>query len=253
MSKHTITHASRILAGDGVAINMGDEVHGMSDQLSNVQRGIRIAGLVHESLQGGNTDTQAFALNQAPSAGGEQDLVINGNEAVDGVGNMTVCSLVTITSSANDSARTFTVIGLDANGIPQAEEIAGPNTTTTSGNKTFTKIQRIFVDADVAGVVSAGESEANPRGLRRKTMDVEQSFRTGSAVHIPFDSGGSIETAGSFGQGGATQTPTNADPRARYTPVDQTGDLEIIYLADLTKAGMGENYTDSSQATFSAF
>ena len=64
MSKHTITHAPRILAGDGVALNMGDETHGMSDQLDNVQRGIRLAGLVHESLQGGNTDTQAFALNQ---------------------------------------------------------------------------------------------------------------------------------------------------------------------------------------------
>jgi len=231
---------------------MGDETHGMSDQLDNVQRGIRLAGLVHESLQGGNTDTQAFALNQQPSAGGQQDLLLNGNEVVDGVGIMTVCSTVTITSSANDSARTFTIIGRDANGRQQAEEIAGPNTTTSSGNKTFTKIDRIFVDADVAGTVSVGESEANPRGLRRTTMDVEQNFRTRSAAHIPFDSGGGIETAGSFGSGGGTQTPTNTDPRARYTPVDQTGDLEIIYLADLTKAGIGENYIDSSQSAFSA-
>jgi len=252
MSKHTISHADKILAGEGVAVNMSDGHHGMGESLESVQRGIRLGMLVAESLQGGNTDTQAFCLNQAPSAGGQQDLLINGNEAVDGVGNFTRCSLVTITSSGADAGRTFTVLGRDANGRPQAEEITGPATTTVNGVKHFTKIDRIFVDDDVAGTISVGESEANSAGLRRMTIDVEQDFKTRSNMHIPFDSGGGIETAGSFGSGGiTTQTATNTDQRARYTPVDQTGDLEILYLADLTKAGIGENYLDSSQKDFS--
>ena len=252
MSKHTISHADKILAGEGVAVNMGDGDHGMGESLPNVQRGIRLGMLVHESIQGGDTDTQAISLNQQPSAGGEQELLINGNEAVDGVANLHRCTLVTITSSANDVGTLFTVLGRDANGRNQAEEITGPNTTTVNGVKTFTKIDRIFVSQDTVGTVSAGESEDNPVGLRRRTMDVEQNFKTLSDLNIPFDAGGGIETAGSFSSGNlTTQTPTTTDQRARYSPVDVTGDIEILYLGDLTKEGVGDNYTDSRQGSSS--
>ncbi len=179
--------------------------------------------------------------------------MINGTNATDGVADMTVCSPVTITSTGADNGRTFTILGRDANGRPQAEEITGPNIGTVNGNKTFTKIDRVIVDADTAGAITVGESETLPRGLRRKTMDPEQSFKLRSIAFIPFDSGGGIETAGSFGSGSdTTQTATNQDQRARYTPVDQTGDLEIIYLADLSKEGIGVNYVDSRQTEFSA-
>jgi len=253
MSKHTISHADKILVGEAVAVNMGDGDHGMGDSLENVQRGIRLGMLVHQSIQGGDTNTQAFALNQQPSAGGQQDLLINGSEAVDGVGNFHRCTLPTITSSGNDSGTLFTVLGRDANGRPQAEEITGPNATTVNGVKTFTKIDRVFVSQDTVGTVSVGESEDTPVGLRRRTMDVEQNFKTLSDLNIPFDAGGGIETAGSFSSGNlVAQTAINADQRARYSPVDVTRDIEILYLADLTKEGIGENYTDSSQRTFSA-
>lgn len=254
MSKHTITHADQILAGDGVAVNAADATHGMGgEDIRNVQRGIRLAGLVAETLQGGNTDLAAFAASQTPAAGGQQDLTLNGTNVVDGVGDMTVCSTVSITSSGVDNGRTFTVLGRDANGRPQAEEITGPNATTVFGVKTFTKIDRVFVDDDTAGAIQVGEDETQPRGLRRRMLNWDVDYTNLSNVHIPFDSGGAIETAGSFGAGSfTTQTATNQDQRARYTPVDQTGDLEILYLADLSKEGIGENYTDSSQATFSA-
>jgi hypothetical protein len=254
MSKHTISHADQILAGDGLAVNAADPSHGMGgEDIGNVQRGIRIATLVAETLQGGNTDQQAFCANQQPAAGGQQDLLINGNEAVDGVGDFTVCSTVSITSAGVDSGRTFTVIGRDANGRPQTEEITGPNTTTVFGNKTFTKIDRVFVDDDTAAVISVGEDETQPRGLRRKGLQWDTNYlgATKSNVVIAWDSGGSIETAGSYGGGNDnTQTATNADQRARYTPVDATGDIEVVYLADLSKSGVGENYIHSSQKDF---
>jgi len=231
---------------------MSDGDHGMGDSLENVQRGIRMAGLVHESFQGGDTDVESICANQQPSDGGQQDLLINGNEAVDGVGNLHRCTVVTVTSSGNDVGTLFTVLGRDANGRQQAEEITGPGTTTVNGVKHFTKIDRVFVSQDTVGTVSVGESEATSVGLRRMTIDVEQDFKTRSNLNIPFDAGGGIETAGSFGGGGlTTQTATNTDQRGRYTPVDQTGDLEIVYLADLTKAGIGENYLHSSQKDFS--
>jgi len=252
MSKHTISHADKILVGEGVAVNMGDGDHGMGESLPNVQRGIRLGMLVHESIQGGDTDTEAICLNQQPSDGGEQELLVNGNAVEDGVANLRRATLVTITSSANDVGTLFTVLGRDANGRNQAEEITGPNTTTVNGVKHFTKIDRVFVSQDPVGVVSAGENEDNSVGLRRMTMDVEQDFKTRSDLNIPFDAGGDIETTGSFGSGGIiTQTATNTDQRARYSPIDVTGDIEILYLADLTKEGVGENYTDSRQGSSS--
>lgn len=254
MSKHTISHADQILVGDGVAVNSADGIHGMGGaDIGNVQRGIRLAAFVIETLQAGNTDLQAIAANQTPAAGGEQDLLINGNEAVDGVGILNACTRVTITSSGADSGRLFTVLGRDANGRPQAEEITGPATTTVNGNKHFTKIDRVIVDADTAGVISVGQNEALSRGLRRRALNWDVDYTTLAKANIAWDAGGSRETIGSFGSGNFTaQTATNLDQRATYIPVDVTGNIEVMYLADLSKDGIGENYTDSRQATFSA-
>jgi hypothetical protein len=241
-----------ILIGEGVAFNLADEIHGMGDELGNAMRGIRMAAFVTESIQGGTTDNNAVTTNQQPAAGGEQDLDIDGNEATDGVATLLFCGKVSITSSGNDVGTTFTVIGDDANGRPQAEEIAGPNTTTLEGNKHFTKIRRVFVSQNTVGIVSVGQLETGTRGLRRKAMDLGQSFKPRSDTNIAVE-GGTIELLGSFSGGSdTTQTATNADQRARYQPVALTSDIEVTYLADLTKEGIGENYTDSSQNVPSA-
>lgn len=252
MSRHTLTHADMILIGEGVAFNLTDSIHGMGDELGNAMRGIRAAALVHESIQGGSTDNNAVTTNQAPAAGGQQDLDIDGNEATDGVATLLFCGKVSITSSGNDVGTTFTVIGDDANGRPQAEEIAGPNTTTLEGNKHFTKIRRVFVDQNTVGTVSVGQLETGTRGLRRRAMDLGQSFRPTSQFHLGVEDG-TVEITSSFNPGNfTTQTATNADQRATYQPINLTGDMEVIYLADLTKEGLGENYTDSSQNVPSA-
>ena len=252
MSKHTLTHASQILAGDGVAFNLADENFGMGDELGNTLRGIRIAALVTEAIQGGDSDDEKHCLNQTPAAGGEQDLVINGNDAEDGVGIQTFCGRVSITAAGNESARLFTILGRDANGRPQAEEITGPNTTTVEGVKHFTKIDRVIVDDDTAGVVSVGQQDSGPRGLRRKAQSTLQSFQQRSRTNIAVESG-AVEINGNYDGGNDTaQTPTNDDQRAEYTPVATTADFEITYLADLTKEGLGENYTDSRQRVPSA-
>ena len=50
---------------------------------------------------------------------------------------------VTITSAANLSAITFTVVGTDADGHSQTEAITGPNATTSIGTKHFLTISSI--------------------------------------------------------------------------------------------------------------
>jgi hypothetical protein len=253
MSKHTLSHASQILAGDGVAFNLADPNFGMGDELSNTLRGIRIAVLVSEFIQGGGTDTQAVSATQTPAAGtADQDLLINGNDVVDGVGILRFCGRVSITSSGADAGRTFTVLGRDANGRPQAEEITGPATTTVEGVKHFTKVDRVIVDADTAGAVSVGQLETGPRGLRRKTVEPLQVGLGKSNMHQAVE-GSTVVITGTFDSGSdITQTATNADQRADYIPVALTEDIEVMYLADLTKEGLGENYTDSRQRVPSA-
>lgn len=252
MSKHTISHADQLVVGDGVALNLSDPDFGMGPDLKNTLRGIRIAALVTETIQGGNSDDEMVCLDQTPAAGGEQDLVINGNDAVDGVGILNFCGRFSITAVGNDSARTFTILGRDANGRPQAEERAGPNATTVEGVKHFTKIDRVIVDDDTAGVVSIGQLDSGPRGLRRKAQETFQSFQTLSRTNIAVESG-QVEINGSYNGGNSiTPSATSQDQRADYTPVATTADFEITYLADLSKDGLGENYTDSRQRTFSA-
>jgi len=254
MSKHTLTHASQILAGDGVAFNLADDDFGMGEELDNTLRGIRVGVLVTEMINGGGTDNNAVTTNQQPAAGtADQDLDIDGNEVTDGVGILRFCGRVSITAAASEVGRTFTILGDDANGRPQAEEITGPDTTTVEGLKHFTKIRRVIVDADTTGVVSVGQQETGPRGLRRKTAIKTQSGGGGRInTHLPVEDG-TIEITGSFDGGNSvTQTATNADQRADYTPINLTGDMEITYLADLSKEGMGENYTDSRQNVPSA-
>ena len=250
MSKHTISHADQIVCGDGVALNLADDDFGLGGDLKNTLRGIRMAVMVTEAIPGGGTDNQLHAANQTPAAGGEQDLLINGTGVVDGVGINVFCGRVSITAAGNETARTFTVLGRDANGRPQANEITGPNATTVEGLKHFTKIDRVIVDDDTAGVVSVGQLETGPRGLRRRALRWPSNLL--AETHLAVE-GNSIVITGSYDSGNTvTQTATNADQRADYIPIALTNSSEVTYLADLTKDGIGENYTDSRQRTFSA-
>ena len=251
MSKHTLSHASQILAGDGVAFNLGDDRFGQGDELDNSMRGIRIAVLVSEFFDPANTGTAIVAASQTPAAGtADQDLLINGTGVVDGVGILSFCGRVAITSAGADGGRTFTVLGRDANGRPQAEEITGPVTTTVEGLKHFTKVDRVIVDADTAGAITVGQLNTGPRGMRRKGLVYPSGDK--SQTHLPME-GSTIVITGSYDPGNTiAQTATNADQRADYQPISLTQVTEVTYLADLSKEGIGENYTDSRQNVPSA-
>lgn len=251
MSKHTLTHASQVLAGDGVAFNLGDDRFGQGDELDNSMRGIRIAVLVTEFFDPGDTGGAIVAASQTPAAGtADQDLLINGTGVVDGVGILSFCGRVSITAAANETARTFTILGRDANGRPQAEEITGPNTTTVEGAKHFTKIDRVIVDANTAGAITVGQQNTGPRGLRRKALVFPSGDRANTHIGVE---GSNIQPSGSYSPGTSlAQTATNDDQRAEYQPVSLTQTTEVTYLADLTKEGLGENFTDSRQRVPSA-
>lgn len=239
MSRHTISHADRFQAGNAVVFNKPSE-------FENALRGIPIILLAVETFPAvAAADPDGIATSQTPAAGGQQDLTLDGAFVTDGVADLPLVSVVSITAAANDSARTFTVLGSDANGRPQAEEIAGPNATTVEGAKSFSKIDRIFVDADTAGAITAGQSIDQVRGLRTRAEDLRDFF-------IVTEDGVPVIT-GTFDPGNTTlQTATTADNRADYVPATDTAQVEVMYLADLTKEGIGSNFVDSSQNVPSA-
>lgn len=101
-------------------------------------------------------DPDGISTSQTPAAGGAQNLTITGALASGGVATLGYRRKVTITAAADDSGRTFTVTGTDANGVALTEDITGPNATLVTGAKEFLTVTQISVDANTAGAVTAG-------------------------------------------------------------------------------------------------
>lgn len=68
---------------------------------------------------------------------------------------------VSLTSAANISALTLTVVGTDADGHAQTEAITGPNATTVAGSKYFLSISSITASATLgANTMDVGMTDA---------------------------------------------------------------------------------------------
>lgn len=92
----------------------------------------------------------AVCLDQTLASAGS--LTENGGAVVNGVAVSPVAVLVTVTSTANDSTRTYTITGTSAAGVAMSETITGPNTTTVSTTRYFKAVS----DVSVAGGGTVG-------------------------------------------------------------------------------------------------
>src|SRR3990167_8446733 len=85
------------------------------------------AGVPNYTINNGaELDANGICLTQTPSGAG--DLTINGALATSGVATLDVPRHIIITSTANDSARTFTITGTNAYGDATSEAITGAAT-----------------------------------------------------------------------------------------------------------------------------
>jgi hypothetical protein len=240
MSKHNISHADIYTAGAGVSFNL-------PEGYDNALRGMPIFPVTIESFPGGTEDLDGIAESQQPALGGQQDLVLDGVFVdADGVAQLPYCTQVRIASIGNDSGRTFTVLGLDANGRPQAHEMPGANAGSSSTSKHFCSVDRIFVDDDTASTIVVGVTNVASRGLRMRSVTLP-----GEANPLRFGieiGGGPLDAGYSFNGGNSDpQTATNSSPRASINPADENQTFSVLYMPDLTKEGVQPNYTDPSQ------
>lgn len=107
-----------------------------------------------------DADADGVCLSQKPGSGGAQNLTINGPLASSGVADLGTARHVTITSTANDSGRTFTVTGTDEYGVAATETITGPNTTTVEGAVKFATVTQVSIDDNSAGNLTVGTASS---------------------------------------------------------------------------------------------
>jgi len=97
----------------------------------------------------------AVCLDQTLAGAGS--LTENGGAVVNGVAISTVAVLVTVTSTGNDSTRTYTITGTNAAGVAMSETITGPNATTVSTTRYFKTVTDVsVVGGGTVGTVRVG-------------------------------------------------------------------------------------------------
>lgn len=234
MSRHTITHADEIGVGNMLIPNRrGESVRGINCFLMQIdQFGTVLA-----------VDVDGVAESQTPGAGGQQDLVLDGAFVTDGIATIpNLARNLSITAAANETARTFTVIGFDVNGFPQIEEITGPNATRGDGGKDWSRVTRIFVDADTAGAVQVGDANLVFTRLRNGLSDQDDE----AVIHVYLDNLLTLPAGSAFTVQHTAPTATSISDRMSVDISDANwgfgNKYTAVYVGDLTKEGNGRTF-----------
>lgn len=102
-------------------------------------------------------DDDGIAQNQTPGAAG--NLTLNGALVSDGVAVLTGAGMtrqVLITTASDESGKTLTIYGTNANGNAISETVTGPNATTGTTTNYFRTVTRVAVSAAFTGNVKLG-------------------------------------------------------------------------------------------------
>lgn len=111
------------------------------------------------TVQLATADDDGVAQNQTPGAAG--DLTLNGVLVSGGVATLTTgpaARQVLITCASDESAKTITIYGTDANGNAISEQVIGPDGTPTTATTVqfFKTVTRVAVSAAFTGNIKVG-------------------------------------------------------------------------------------------------
>jgi len=227
MAQQTISHADTFKAGDAKGPLLSDGARGSFVNFPTVEA----------ILTPGAVMTSAVCASQAVAAAG--NALINSADVTTGtvtagVWTAIACrNLTAVSSNVGDTTQTLTVYGTDANDNLQGEIITLNGTTAVAGVKTFKRVYRIAVSAALVGNLIVGSGLI--LGLKMRCATINTLIVTPRII-----TEGGVVTVGTFSGGTTTtQTATNADNRARYTPASYAGAINVMYFPDLTKEGVG--------------
>lgn len=108
-------------------------------------------------------DADGICASQTPLAAGA--LTIDGALATSGVATLDVARHVSITSTGDESTKTFTVTGTNRYGATITETTLGPSSTTINLSKNFKTVTAVSVNAATAGAITVGttnEADTQP-------------------------------------------------------------------------------------------
>lgn len=115
----------------------------------------------------------AIALSQTPTAGA---LTINGALASGGVATMDKPRRVLITTTADETALTFTITGTNVSGNTISEVLAGVNNTTTYSVLDYATVTSIVISGNAAGALTVGTNDiASSAWVRLDTWSLPQT------------------------------------------------------------------------------
>jgi hypothetical protein len=159
--------------------------------------GVIVVGMNHNKSHG-QANNQAISLPQAVLSAG--NLAINGRYASGGYVAVQAHSRVTITSTADDRSRTFTITGFK-NGKPVSFKMSGANasTATSLSSKRIDKITSVSVDAACAGEISVGLNFLPGNVELRYSTDRAKSFSSPIVVGDGLTDGKNLYYASSLG------------------------------------------------------
>lgn len=128
-------------------------------------------------------DADGICASQSPTGAGA--LTLNGALVNDiGYGVPPAAQPLEITSDGNDSGNTFTVTGLDPNGITVSEDITGPSSTTVVSTYYYSRIDSIVIDGAATGNITSGFSAS--RGMKSSAIPLNVK-QTPFNVALQFD------------------------------------------------------------------
>ena len=172
----------------------------------------------------------AICLSQTPAAAGA--LTLNGALVVSGVAVMDNPRRVLITAAGNESAKTFTITGIGANGNTVSEVITGPNATTGQSVLDYKTVTSITISAAAAGAITVGTS-----GVGGSKWVVFDAFAP-SMISIQCNVTGTIDYT--------LQTTLN-DP---YDPITPVAPASVVWVNSSDTAVVGATATKQSNFMF---
>lgn len=113
-------------------------------------------GIVAVNYRQSADDDDPDGIAASQSVGSATTMTINGALASGGAVSLNDAKFVTITSAANDSTKTFTVVGTSDGTTSLTEVITGSNTGTAISSSAFKTIASITTNAATTGAVTAG-------------------------------------------------------------------------------------------------
>lgn len=124
-----------------------------------------------------------ISTTQTPGAAG--NLTITGAAATGGVATLTTgpaARQVLVTTAADESGKTLTIYGTDANGQVISEQMTGPSGTTGVTTQYFKTVTRVAVSAAFTGAVTVGTNGVG--GSRPISLDQWASGSTAMQVDV---------------------------------------------------------------------